>query len=163
MKMVLLLVTSALMLQSNPGKEDPLVRIVNYEQLSPLLSRQNDTVYLVNFWATWCGPCRKEMPAIEAIAEKYKSQKFKVLLVSLDFRNTLDASLLPYLRTNAIKSEVVLLDDPYQDHWINDIDPDWDGDLPFTIVYGRNFREYFARSFTFEELDSIIHPKLKYP
>jgi thiol-disulfide isomerase/thioredoxin len=127
------------------------------------LHKQNDTVYLINFWATWCGPCRKEMPAIEAIGEKYKSNKFKILLVSLDFRDQLDISLLPYLKANAIKSEVVLLDDPRQDHWIDNINHEWEGDLPYTIIYGPNFRDFYTQAFTFHELDSIIHPKLTQP
>lgn len=137
------------------------VRTMNFNQLEPSLNRINDTVYFVNFWATWCAPCRAEMPAIEKIGEKYKSMKFKVLLVSLDFPDQLNERLLTFIRKNNIKSEVILLDDPNQNRWIDKIDARWSGELPFTLIYGRNFKETYARSFEFHELDSIINSKLK--
>ena len=122
---------------------------------------KSKTPTLVDFHATWCGPCRVEMPFIEKVAEKYNANKFKVLLVSLDFPNQLNDRLLPYISTNRLKSEVLLLDDPNQNRWIEKVDPNWSGELPFTLIYGRNFRETYARSFEFQELDSIINSKLK--
>jgi peroxiredoxin len=41
-------------------------------------------VTLVNFWATWCAPCREEMPAIQAYYEKHKSEGFQVIAISMD-------------------------------------------------------------------------------
>ncbi|HEX7410564.1 MAG TPA: TlpA family protein disulfide reductase [Bacteroidales bacterium] len=161
MRLALLFITMSLFWQPKIGVVDTKVRTLNFDQLEPLLHRINDTVYLVNFWATWCGPCRAEMPAIKKVGEKYKASKFKVLLVSLDFPTQLNERLLPYIRTNHLKSEVVLLDDPNQNRWIDKVDPKWSGDLPFTLIYGRNFRETYARSFEFHELDSIINAKLK--
>jgi len=161
MKLVLLFLSVMLMGQLGNNKGLTPVRILNFGQLEPYLHHENDTVYLVNFWATWCGPCRKEMPAIEEVGEKYKTRKFKILLVSLDFPDQLNKGLLSFIQKNNIKSEVILLNDPHQNQWIDKVDPNWSGDLPFTLIYGPNFRETYARSFTFEELDSIIQPKLK--
>jgi thiol-disulfide isomerase/thioredoxin len=139
------------------------IRVMNFDQLEPYLHFKNDTVYLVNFWATWCAPCRKEMPAIQAVAEKYKEKPFKVLLVSLDMPGQLDKSLVPFLKTNNIDLEVILLDDPNQNRWIDLVDKSWSGELPFTLIYGKNFRESHSQVFTFEELDSIINAKLLQP
>jgi thiol-disulfide isomerase/thioredoxin len=137
------------------------IQIVNYDQLEPYLHKSNDTVYLVNFWATWCSPCLKELPAIQAAEQKYAGQKFKVLLVSLDMRNELKNRLEPFLKTKNIKSDVFLLNDPNQNRWINLVDSNWSGEIPFTLIYGKNFRESYSHAFTSEELDSIINLKLK--
>jgi thiol-disulfide isomerase/thioredoxin len=140
-----------------------VVPVMNFNQFEPLLHRSNDTLYLVNFWATWCVPCREELPAIESIYKKYQNTKFKVLLVSLDFPNQLENRLKPFIREHDIKSEVILLNDPDQNRWIDKVDPSWSGEIPFSIIYNQNARKSFAQSFTFNELDSIIHLKINQP
>jgi len=137
------------------------IKVVNFDQLEPYLNRSNDTVYLVNFWATWCAPCLKELPAIKSVEQKYINSKFKVLLVSLDFSKDLTSRLEPFVKSNNITSDVFLLNDPDQNRWIDKVDPGWTGEIPFTLIYGKHFREFYPRTFTFEELDSIINLKLK--
>ena len=61
------------------------LKIYDYDGLEPLINKQDDKVHVVNFWATWCAPCVKELPYFEEINEKYKSNNVEVLLVSLDF------------------------------------------------------------------------------
>jgi len=136
------------------------VRVVNFDQLEPYLRQDDDSIHLVNFWATWCVPCREEMPAIQEIEKKYSNMKFKVLLVSLDFPGQLESKLIPYLESNNIRSEVVLLSDTDQNRWIDLVDKSWSGDIPFTLIYGKYFRQGYARQFNFEDLDSIIYGKL---
>lgn len=137
------------------------IKVLNFDQLEPYLHKNNDTVYLVNFWATWCAPCIKELPVIQAVEAKYVSEKFKVLLVSLDFPGQLNSKLVPFLKSKDIKSEVILLDDPDQNRWINLVDKNWSGAIPFTLIYGKDFRDSYAHSFDFETLDTIINLKLK--
>ena len=135
----------------------------NFKQLEPYLHRQNDTLYIVNFWASWCVPCREELPAFEKVREKYIGKKVKVLLVSLDFPNQLESRLLPFIHKNKLKSEVILLDDPNQNVWIDKVDPKWSGAIPFTQLYGKGFRESYERPFQFNELDSLINLKINIP
>ncbi len=149
----------ALSQTKNPGA----VLVVNFDQLEPYLHHSNDTVYLVNFWATWCAPCIKELPAIKAVEEKYANKKFKVLLVSLDMHKELASRLYPFIKSKNITSDVFLLNDPNQNRWINKVDPEWSGEIPFTLIYGKHFRESYSHTFAFEELDSIINLKLNLP
>ena len=165
LKKVLLLIVISLVWQSTNAQADKgnKIRVVNYNQLEPYLQKNNDTIYLVNFWATWCAPCIKELPAIQSVEQKYTDEKFKVLLVSLDFPKELTSRVEPFVKSKNITSDVFLLNDPNQNRWIDKVDPGWSGEIPFTLIYGKHFRESYSRTFTYEELDSIINLKLNLP
>ena len=139
------------------------IQVVSFEQLEPYLHKTNDTIYLINFWATWCAPCVKELPAIKAVEEKYKGEKFKVLLVSLDFARDLKSRLEPFVKLKNITSQVFLLNDLNQNKWIDKVDPKWSGEIPFTLIYNKQTRESYSQPFTYDELNLIINQKLKKP
>src|SRR5690606_37914073 len=61
-------------------------KVLNYDQLKPYLSEDNDTTYVVNFWATWCVPCVGELPYFQNLERQMEGKPFRLLLVSLDFR-----------------------------------------------------------------------------
>ncbi|MFN8254068.1 MAG: TlpA disulfide reductase family protein [Bacteroidales bacterium] len=134
--------------------------ILNFPEFEKqYLHRNSDTLYIVNFWATWCSPCVKELPCFEKVNEKYKSQKVKVLLVSLDFEKDYKSVLIPFLKKKAIHSEVVVLNDHNENEWIDKVNPSWSGAIPATLVYNKDSRDFYEKSFRCEELDSIV--KLK--
>ena len=135
-------------------KED--IPIVDFEGLEPLLNTRTDTTYVVNFWATWCIPCVRELPVFEDINNKYQDQKVKVVLVSLDFPGQLNSKVIPFLEETGIRSEVILLADPNSNMWIDKVSPDWSGSIPATLIYNKNSRQFFEQSFEFGELDEII-------
>ncbi|MFW6222090.1 MAG: TlpA disulfide reductase family protein [Bacteroidota bacterium] len=135
------------------------IPVVEFNQLEPFLHKQNDTTYLINFWASWCVPCLEEMPALEKIKEKYQSQKFKILLVSLDQPDQVGSRLLPAIKRLNITSDVILLDDPDFNSWISKVNPDWEGAIPATLIYNNSNRKFYNKSFEFYELDSIINQK----
>lgn len=119
-------------------------RTYDFEGLEQRFRNGNDTLYVVNFWATWCKPCVEELPYLEAFHEKYKSDKVKVLLVSLDFKKHVDSKLIPFLEKHKLKAEVVHLDDPKAHIWIDLVDPSWSGAIPATIARkgkNENFHE----------------------
>ena len=106
-----------------------------FENLAPIFQFDNDTTYVINFWATWCGPCVEELPYFEAFHQKYKDEKIRVILVSLDFPRKLESQLLPFLEKHHFNSTVaVLLDGKYSD-WIDKISPDWSGAIPVSLIY----------------------------
>jgi len=130
--------------------------MVNFSGMAPYLSRTSDTIYVINFWATWCGPCRRELPVFEKIHQQYDGQKVKVLLVSLDFPQTLNTSLKSYLKSNNITARVLLLNAPDSNSWIDKVDPSWTGSLPATLVYKGPERHFFERELTYEDLNASI-------
>ncbi len=129
-----------------------IVQTLNYKELKPFLERKDGKNYVVNFWATWCAPCVKELPYFEALTSKYSDKNIEVLLVSLDFPKQKETKLLPFLEKKNIKSKVVLLDDMNEDVWIKAISEEWSGALPATLFYNANHRKFFEQSFTEEEL-----------
>lgn len=130
---------------------------LNFEDLQKqYLQKKNDTTYVINFWATWCKPCIKELPAFEKITDKFSGQKVKVLLVSLDFPDKIESQVIPFIKNNSIKSEVVLLDDADANSWIPKVSPEWSGAIPATLIYKNDTRKFYEQSFTFEELETEL-------
>ncbi|MDP2686053.1 MAG: TlpA disulfide reductase family protein [Aequorivita sp.] len=130
---------------------------MNFEELEKnYFQNKNDSIYIINFWATWCKPCVKELPAFEKIASDYLDKKVKVLLVSLDFIDKMDSQVVPFLKKNDIQSEVVLLDDADANSWIPKVSPQWTGAIPATIIYKKDNRKFYEQSFTFEELETEL-------
>ncbi len=91
-------------------------------------------VVLVDFWATWCKPCVKELPYFEALHENFKGEKIKVILVSLDFKKDVETKLIPFVEEHKLKSDVVALTDHKYNEWIDKVDPEWGGAIPVTVV-----------------------------
>ena len=129
------------------------VKTVNYNELKPLLNKSGEKTYIVNFWATWCAPCIKEIPYYE---ELNKNPVIDVLLVSLDFPNHMYSRLIPFIKKNKIQSEVILLNDSNENYFISDINSDWSGALPATIIYNKKKRVFFEKSFTKDELFKLV-------
>lgn len=132
-----------------------------FDSFEPLLHQQNDTTYVINFWATWCKPCVAELPYFLELEKKYQNQKFKLILVSLDFEKQLETKLKPFLVKNDIQSEVALLLDTKESQWIDKVDPSWSGAIPITLIYKNEKRAFYEETFhDVESLDSLLRPFL---
>ncbi len=126
---------------------------LNYTEIKPLLNQKGDKIYVVNFWATWCAPCIKELPYFESLNQR---KDVEVLLVSLDFPKHKQSRLLPFVDKNKLQSKIVHLDDKDENYWINDIDPNWSGALPATLIFTKKQRGFYEQSFTASKLDKIL-------
>ncbi|MEM6721192.1 MAG: TlpA disulfide reductase family protein [Bacteroidota bacterium] len=129
------------------------IPVLNFEQFEKYLNIEDDNIHVVNFWATWCAPCVKELPYFEAVNQEYKDKNVKVLLVSLDFNLK---KLNSFLTKNNLKSEQVLLDDPDQNAWIPKVSTKWSGAIPATVIYKKGKRAFFEKSFTKAELEKEL-------
>lgn len=134
------------------------VESYDYEGLEAYMNAKNDTTYVYNFWATWCAPCVKELPAFLELQEKYKDKPFKLVLVSLDFPKSVEKSLLPFLEKKRMDVTVILLNDPDANSWIEKIDKDWSGAIPATLIIKNNERKFFEQSFDYETLEKEVKP-----
>lgn len=137
-------------------KEITAVKSYTYNELKPMLEIADGKTYVVNFWATWCAPCVKELPAFEKIKEEYKEKNVEVILVSLDFPKHVDKRLIPFINKKKLQSKVVLLDDVNEDFWIKAIDSTWSGALPATLIYNSKKRAFFEKNFEYETLEKEV-------
>jgi len=123
-----------------------------------LTDLSHDTTYVINFWATWCGPCVKELPYFEELNALYDGQPFKQILVSLDDPKKLESKVMPFLVKNNIQSKVVLLADGKANSWIDKVDPNWSGAIPITLILKGDKRKFYEQEFhsTFELEEQML-------
>lgn len=134
------------------------ISVIGLDNLESRLDNGSDTTYVVNFWATWCGPCVKELPYFEALEKANQGKKFKVLLVSLDFVNQLESKVVPFLERKKLISEVVLMDEDRPNKWIPRVSEKWTGALPATLFVNtkKKTRHFHEGSFKEGELEQKL-------
>lgn len=132
------------------------VESYDFKTFESFLKLEDETTYIINFWATWCAPCIKELPYFEKINEAYKDKKVKVILVSLDIPSKVESNLIPFMIKKKLQSQVILLDDPDYNSWIEKVDKDWSGSIPATVIYNKNNRKFYEQTFTYETLEKEL-------
>jgi len=132
--------------------ENESVEVYNFKQLEPLLHADDNAIHVVNFWATWCAPCIKELPYFQELHDTYDKNNLKVILVSLDFTDKFESQLIPFIKKTTLTPQVILLDDPDENNWIPKVDKSWSGALPATLIYTKNKRAFYEQFFTKESL-----------
>lgn len=129
------------------------VPVIGLNQLEERLNQGADTTFVVNFWATWCGPCVKELPLFEALGSDNPNKKFKVLLVSLDFVTQLESRVIPFVQEKNLQSEVLLMDEDKPNKWIPRVSEKWTGALPATLFVNSQKKTHHFHEGSFEEGD----------
>ena len=130
------------------------VRLIRLNELESRIAGGKDTFYIINYWATWCAPCVKELPYFDKFQKNHLQQPVKVLLVSLDFLSQYEKAVIPFVKKNKWISEVFLLNERNQQEYIDRISKQWSGALPATAFINRkrNTSHFFEREFTYEFL-----------
>ncbi|MDB5120304.1 MAG: TlpA family protein disulfide reductase [Sphingobacteriales bacterium] len=129
------------------------VKLISLTELDKRLEGGKDTTYIINFWATWCAPCLKELPHFEKLRKEHGKEKLKILLVSVDFQSKLNSVKTLSKRLN-LKNEVFLLNEKNQQEYIDKIDKNWSGALPATLLLNKSKTrgEFYEKEFTYSEL-----------
>ena len=134
------------------------VPVIGLNDLENRLNQGGDTTYVVNFWATWCGPCVKELPYFEELQLQHAGTGTKVLLVTLDFVSQLNSKVIPFVNEKQLISEVLLMDEDRPNQWIPRVSEDWSGALPATLFVNTNkkTRHFHEGSFEKGELEAKL-------
>ena len=135
---------------------------INFNEFEKkVLRAENDTLYVVNFWATWCKPCVAELPFFESAFTKNEGKPVRILMLSLDFKSQIDR-LDKFRNDRNMKNEVFLLDAGNPNDWINRVYIHWGGAIPATAFYRAGKMRYFHDGeFNGPQLDSTITAQLK--
>ncbi len=131
--------------------------VYDFEGIKPLLHKDDGKTYIINFWATWCKPCIEELPYFEQTFEEQKGNNVELILVSLDMPTMWKSRLEPFVEKKQLKGKVVILDDPKMNDWIPQVDKDWGGGIPATLIYNDQNRAFFERGFTYKELNEELN------
>jgi len=124
-----------------PVVAQPKVTVIDETELKSLLGAGAGRVrpLLVNFWATWCVPCREEFPDLVKIRRQYAADRLDFVLVSLDDPSDLDKAVPEFLsEVRATALPAYLLHATDDSVAINLVDPTWSGELPATFLYDRS-------------------------
>lgn len=117
------------------AKPRAVVSAINTDALKDLLTQPRQLPLLVNFWATFCDPCRDEFPDLVKIDKDYRPQALEFVTVSLDDVSELKTGVPKFLDAMKATMPAYLLDVSDPEPAINLVDPRWRGDLPATFLY----------------------------
>lgn len=135
---------------SGIGVTFPVVTELNLDGLKKLLTRGDDAAQakplLVNFWATWCDPCRAEFPDLVKVNDDYKARGLEFAVVSADDVAEIKRGVPQFLQQMRARMTPYLLNVPDTGEAVNLIDPAWGGELPATYLYDRAGHLVFKHS-----------------
>lgn len=160
-KLLIIFMTIALIPSKVFSQEVP---VITFDDLREMMDRNEDTLYIFNFWATWCSPCVEELPYFNEISKTYINENVQVILVCLDFPSQLENKVLPFIAGKHLQPKIVLLDQPRGGKWIDEISPEWSGAIPGTLFLNNSakLREFHEGSFTLSELKEQVEQYLEY-
>ncbi|MFN0278133.1 MAG: TlpA family protein disulfide reductase [Pyrinomonadaceae bacterium] len=130
-----------------PKKEKiilPVVKQIDINGLKSLL-QPNGKPLLINFWATWCEPCREEFPDLVRIDEEFRG-KIDFITVSLDDLADIKTHVPKFLKETNAKMPAYLLRTPDESAAIKMVSASWPGNLPMTILFNPDGSAAYSRN-----------------
>ena len=139
------------------------IPMVSVAQTQELLAKKNDTLYITNFFATWCGPCVREIPHFKKKIEELKNQPVKITFISLDQKEAWNSVLPNFTKKQGITDQTILLDGTLLDQNFFAINfKQWDGNsIPFTFMRKGDQIDETNGMITEEQLNEKIEKLLK--
>lgn len=139
------------------------IKEATVKETSEILGTKNDTLYVTNFFATWCGPCRMEMPHFVERIENLKNQPVKFTFVSLDSKTEWETSLANFVDEYGIRKHTIAVDDTtITPEFFSSNFKNWKGEtIPFTHFRKGDKVEEVNGSISAEKLDFVLNSFLK--
>lgn len=152
------LVFVGLLLSGLGAQAQQNIRVVRFQELQKLLKSKQDTLLVINFWATWCKPCVQELPHFQKAYDGFKEKPVRFLLVSLDDAKELKTRLEPFVQRHNMTTPVWLLNESDYNSFIDKVDESWQGSLPATLFLNnhRQQRVFHEKELTEAQLNQTI-------
>lgn len=132
-------------------------RIVKLPELKKVMEAPGTEIRVINFWATWCAPCIKELPLFEKLNKERKD--VAVTLVSMDLElDPNPAKVHKFVARKKIESKVLILDESNPNAYIDEIEKQWSGALPATIIINSKTgkRKFVERELREGDLEKLL-------
>lgn len=154
-------IAAAILMAASVAIKAQELRLVNFPELEQELKKGSDTLKVVNFWASWCGPCIAEMPHFVKAQEEWKTAKVKFIYVSLDFVKNIQNAEKVARKKGLEGTWFLLKDDP--NTYVNKIDPNWEGQIPVTLLVkpDQGYKIHYGQFTSYEELNTFIQEHVK--
>jgi thiol-disulfide isomerase/thioredoxin len=151
MTRILLLLILAGVSYAQPAK------IIKLAELKALMESPSDKIKVINFWATWCAPCVKELPLFEKLGQEQPNVKVTLISMDLDLDPNPE-KVYRFIARKKLQSEVLILDEKDPNSYIDQIDKNWSGALPATIIINpaTGQRKFVGRELHEGELEKLL-------
>lgn len=118
---------------------------------------------IINFWATFCKPCLAELPHFQVLANKYKAKGLKLVMVSLDLKETYPAKIAAAAKKLKLTSPVVFLNETNADVFCPAVDSSWSGVIPATLFINKakGYRRFVEEELSKEGFEAEIKKMLE--
>lgn len=139
----------------------PRIPQIDGKGIQKELAKRKGKVVVLNLWATWCAPCRQEFPGMVKLYDKYRNRGVDVIVISVDGVED-EAKVVEFLRQQKAKMPAFIKKPGDSEKFINAVDRDWPGAIPYTVVYDRNGKPFakLLGDHTFAQFEAIVKKAL---
>ena len=148
--------------QAQTASTEHRVKPLDEAGLKTLLEAQKGHIVILNFWATWCEPCREEFPELLRVHEDYRRRGVVLIFLSLDEPDESEA-VEHFLEKHKVSLTSYIRSEEDLDPLINLVDPDWVGALPSTFLFDREGKrvETLLGSINYETVVKFVEPLMQ--
>jgi len=152
-----IVILSLVLLALRPAADAPVVHKWKLTDLEAYISKA-DHPLIVNFWATFCAPCNKEIPYFQSTVEKYKQQGVELILVSLDLPDYYPARIAKFAGEHGYRATLAWLNETDADYFCPRIDKSWTGGIPSSLFVNNktHYHRFYDRQLTDQQVEPAI-------
>lgn len=140
MLLVLLMLPQHHQNENLPGSSE--VTVVNLKQLKEVIQNRKGKILVLNVWATWCIPCKEEIPDLIELQKKRKD--VEVIGLSIDYDDEVESKVKPFVKREKISFKVLVNGEKSDEKLINFLSSNWNGAIPATFIYNTNGKQVLA-------------------
>jgi thiol-disulfide isomerase/thioredoxin len=129
----------------NAAQSEPKVGALKPADFAKFKDSAKGKVLVLNFWATWCGPCVAEFPELVALDAKYRDKGVKLVGITADDPGDVQPKVIPFIKKQKVTFDIVLQDTEDPQEMMDQINKEWPGVLPATFVYDKQGNLAYSR------------------